>query len=212
VFVVYDPTAIPDFDRVVDAWRDEASRLGIGALHLLTIARGGPDEARWLAEGTVQGVIDFMPTKVHPPRGRSLAFLTYAAKLLARREAAVVPHVTRGRLSYSKLVSYRRLVERERATELAEGHIPCVMPSWDNSPRRVQDATIIQNLDPGLFEAWVADALRRSRRRYGERGRVFVNAWNEWAEGCHLDPDTRTGRAFLEAVRAARAAVEGTPP
>ena len=36
-----------------------------------------------------------------------------------------------------------------------------------------------------------------------------MNAWNEWAEGCHLEPDLTWGRQFLEATKAALNAVNG---
>ena len=78
---------------------------------------------------------------------------------------------------------------------------PCVAPSWDNSARRRDGARVLQNTDPGAYARWLRAALDVASRRPPEHRIVFINAWNEWAEGCHLEPDQRVGRGFLEATR-----------
>ena len=62
------------------------------------------------------------------------------------------------------------------------------------------------NAKPANYERWLKGAVDWTRvRRSGDEQLVFINAWNEWAEGCHLEPDLRYGRAFLEATRRALA-------
>ena len=74
------------------------------------------------------------------------------------------------------------------------------MPSWDNSARRQDSSTILCNSDPELFEIWT-----RYIRSYNycnfkkEEQFLFINAWNEWGEGCHLEPDQKYGLKYLEA-------------
>jgi hypothetical protein len=79
--------------------------------------------------------------------------------------------------------------------------IPCVFPSWDNSARRKVDAGIIQNAEANLYKLWLKNSLQRVKDYPEEEQLVFINAWNEWAEGCHLEPDLKHGRRFLEATR-----------
>lgn len=78
-----------------------------------------------------------------------------------------------------------------------------LLPSWDNSPRRRRGgATLLVGASPEHYEDWlrktVAQTLAEQR---GEERLVFINAWNEWGEGCHLEPDARFGIHYLEATK-----------
>lgn len=77
----------------------------------------------------------------------------------------------------------------------------CVMPGWDNTARRGQDSNIFANSSPGKYRAWLEAALLRQKENtLGDEQIVFVNAWNEWAEGAILEPSMQYGNAFLEAT------------
>jgi hypothetical protein len=79
---------------------------------------------------------------------------------------------------------------------------PCVATGWDNTPRRqATEALIVRDSTPERFGRWLAAATERQQHAAGRDGIVFVNAWNEWAEGAHLEPDAHWGRAYLEAAR-----------
>ena len=78
-----------------------------------------------------------------------------------------------------------------------------VMPAWDNTARRGRSATVFIGHTPEIFRTWLTEALRRERRDRQGRGMVFINAWNEWAEGAYLQPDRTHGFAYLEATAAA---------
>lgn len=79
-----------------------------------------------------------------------------------------------------------------------------VCPSWDNSARRPKgQAIIFRNSSPRLLGDWIA-AKSRAFQPVGEADLIFINAWNEWAEGNHLEPCLRHGHNWLDAVRTAQ--------
>lgn len=77
---------------------------------------------------------------------------------------------------------------------------PGVCPSWDNSARRPRGKGVIfRNSSPRLFSDWLAEKARKHPA--SETNLLFVNAWNEWAEGNHLEPCLRYRHDWLDALK-----------
>jgi len=79
-----------------------------------------------------------------------------------------------------------------------------IMVGWDNTARVSNNSNVFVNAHPANYQRWLSALLNETARTHppGEQF-VFINAWNEWAEGCHLEPDLTFGRAYLEATKAA---------
>ena len=78
---------------------------------------------------------------------------------------------------------------------------PGVSPSWDNSARRPKGRAIVfRNSAPQVFADWVAAKALAFQPPTNDENLFFVNAWNEWAEGNHLEPCLRHGRNWMKAL------------
>jgi GT2 family glycosyltransferase len=78
---------------------------------------------------------------------------------------------------------------------------PAVFPSWDNTPRQPLRGDSFIHASPEAFQVYVEEKLDQVTRLFvGDERLLFVNAWNEWAEGTHLEPDQKYGHRWLEAI------------
>jgi len=79
-----------------------------------------------------------------------------------------------------------------------------VMMGWDNTARRMKDSHIVHGSTPAKFRRWLRQVIQHEAQMIDTTGRViFINAWNEWAEGTYLEPDQEYGHGWLEAVASA---------
>ena len=92
----------------------------------------------------------------------------------------------------------RRLMHRR--DRLTFPTVPTVLVGWDNTARRGRRAIVLVNSTPSALRASLDAAVASVADEDPQHRLVFLNAWNEWAEGNYLEPDREDGRARLDAV------------
>ena len=83
--------------------------------------------------------------------------------------------------------------------DLEEKVMPTIISGWDHSPRSGRKALILDKFTPAIFERHIDDAFNHVKDKKNKI--VFIRAWNEWAEGNHLEPDLKYGCGYLQALK-----------
>lgn len=192
-FAVYRPTLFPDIRRTTDVWRETALKLGFKGLHLAYTQSFNIKEDP--ADMGFDAAIDFQPdfyTSVPLQRpGR----LTRLSQRLLGKSSPYIDNYIRDYAQYVESV--------KKIPPPAYHQYPGLSPMWDNTARRKSGATLFDGSTPELYEDWLKHVVTRFQPRSESENFIFINAWNEWAEGNHLEPCMKWGRAYLEATKRA---------
>lgn len=192
---IYRADLLPDAASTAQIWREEVRQAGLGDLFLGAFVTKVVDLDGW----NFDVAVEFAPYPAKPSRKRMIK-----RKLLSRllRTSAGL----RG-TSQTIFYLYEDLKDACINAEPPPGAsidrwLRCVTPAWDNSARRKKRPIIYLGSSPNIYGEWLTKIIRWTHR-HAPPGRkfVFINAWNEWAEGNHLEPDSKYGRAYLEATR-----------
>ncbi len=188
--LIYRTENLPEPARTAEIWREEARKAGIGELYLCRVESVGMCDPKAI---NFDAALEFAPDWQNKgPR------LQADSELLGDTEDNL------SQVCADNYVhSYPAMAETMMAKQIpAYTWFRCVIPSWDNWARRQQGASIFLGSTPEKYKAWLAQAVANTNGRLlGEERIVFVNAWNEWAEGNHLEPDEKFGHAYLEATK-----------
>lgn len=190
LFLIYRPDHLPDAQATTEILRESAVRAGEAEPYLV-----GVDAHRPGSDYRAQG---FDATLGFQPQLSVYALDAFSDGRSVRR---FLRNLRLGILSSEvKIYDDRESRRRMAAISRPADAIPCVYVGWDNTPRRGRNGMVYVRGGPENLEEAVRAAAVTARRQPPDRQLVFLNAWNEWAEGNHLEPDQRYGHANLEAV------------
>lgn len=190
LLVIYRPGLFPDIRATLDRWREHCVTAGIGELYLAVMQQ------------PFDGVVN--------PRlygfDAAIEYPTANMPLVDIREEVELydPDFTGLIWSYPHVV-----LESLSRTVPDYTWFRGIMPAWDNIPRQ-KSPDVCVNSTPDLYQNWLEGLCKYTRENLppGER-LIFINAWNEWAEGAYLEPDLKHGYAYLN--RTARALQKFVP-
>ncbi len=206
IFLVYRAHRIQQIGGMFDFWREAAHRRGLPGLYLVSMKQYEfplPEVLKHF-DATMQ----FQPFEaIYSPDYEGVVLETskpVAALRLLPEKAQDVLRAIRYRF-FSGLTFYDYdMVWKQILKEEREGGIPAfpgAFVDWDNTARYVKRARIFKGASPERFEYWFRQLVAATARRPAPEQLIFLNAWNEWAEGTYLEPDEKHGHRYLEAVK-----------
>ena len=192
LLLVYRPSLLPNALETTQRWRQFARENGIGELYL---AYTQSFEAENPAVYGFDAAVEFPPNNSGLEKDNSL----------------VKPLSEPFDLNIYDWTALEKRSENYPVPDypLFRG----VTPSWDNTARRPDTGAVMLGSQPDRYGHWLKNAIKDTQARFAdpEERLVFINAWNEWAEGAHLEPDAKYGYAWLHETRKALAAQTEAP-
>ena len=186
LIILYRPSLLPSPCFTANQWRFECRRAGIGEVYLAYVQSFDQVDPK---EFGFDAAIEFPPISSQAP-GTSHNYNSI--------NEGNTFHV----YQYEDIATYSE--DKYKHNENYQV-FPGICPSWDNTARRRNNgASVIQGSTPKRYEQWLRLASQGAKVRASgdpELDVVFINAWNEWGEGCHLEPDQEYGLSYLEATR-----------
>lgn len=193
VFVIYRSSLFPDMAATIRVFRDEAAKDGM-ELYICRFDTLDGHGAKYLDAG-FDAAIDFQPHYID--------YFAYDSPYMRRKQLMQrFKYKFQVGLPFSTILDYGEYVDYMlRSNHVDYKRYPCVTPMWDNSPRRVGKAFYaFKDSTPEKFGHWFGNVYTGFEPFSKEENFVFINAWNEWAEGNYLEPDMKWGRRYLEEV------------
>lgn len=209
LFLIFRPLDIPSVKEFIDLWQQKAKDNGLKGIHFVGISPS--------IDVDNQKTIDVLRRKVKSqgdvlyPKLFDSGFDAvnsrgvFRAELLARSLFNIVKrYVLRVLFNHFVLAKMpQREINKFLYDEYdkLENVYPTLLPNWDRSARSGKKARIYVDSTPEVFKEQLITALDLLKDKNFEHKILFLQSWNEWAEGNYVEPDLKYGRGFLDVIK-----------
>lgn len=207
IFVIFDPFGIPDANSFIKLWNSLAKENGLVGIYFIGITSNSEP----FKLGLDMSLSNINQAKDRYEKVLKLGFDGVNSRGFRRAEILqkgrwsvlknrLINKIFKGlvldKYEYSKIIRDFYVEE-----DNWENVYPTILPNWDRSARSGKSATIYHGSTPDLFKQNIESALKLVRNRPFENRLIFLQSWNEWAEGNYVEPDLKFGKQYLNSIR-----------
>lgn len=206
VFLIYRAHRIPKINEMFDYWREKAEEYGLKGIYFVAMKQYEFPHREFLKY--FDAVVQFQPFEsIYSPDFDVSGVRHSRWFQLMRRLPEPVLEVFRSlRTTYIKSLTFydydavwKHIIKEKHEGEMTT--FPGAFVDWDNAARYCERATVFQGSCPERFEYWLKQLVENTLKRPQNEHMIFLNAWNEWAEGTYLEPDEVNHYKYLVAVK-----------
>ena len=194
LFVLYKPEIFPDYLKMFEIWNVLAEENGFNGMKFAIQSAIWNNDDHY-DHSQVDYRIMFEPGYTDLKSGHSISYNL-------KKEMIKIFRLFNG-LYHLHPLSYKEYCKDIVKRDVVDSrYIPGMFVNWDNTPRRNERGATTLGNSPELFQNTMSKLIKKTRNEY-KKDMIFINAWNEWAEGCYLEPDKKYGYRYLEALKKA---------
>lgn len=186
LFVIYRTNEIKCCDEMIDYWNQECIKNGFNGIYICEERNAFQKEASCKNSNAI---LNFEPGYT---RSLQRNAITKTYNFIKRKLGSKYI-----KESYSRMVM--KISSRPIPVSMEKKEFIGAFSGWDNTPRRKTGGIISIGTNPHKFEKLLQTQIEKSNKNSSEF--LFINAWNEWAEGAYLEPDNKFGYGYLQAVK-----------
>jgi len=211
IFIIYQPTSIPRLNERLAFYNKLAEQNGLKGVAFIF-------QDPWCANGKKIDLslftygIEFQPVfaiqNIRSPMGRFIRKI--GGKVVAKLISILGRQLNVGVKKLEVLdyeVIWNAILNHKPANKKM---VPGAFNDWDNTPRTKEYGLSLSGVSVEKFQKYLSALIKKTKQEY-KKDMIFFTAWNEWAEGCYLEPDTKNEYGYLDAMRAALAENDELP-
>lgn len=201
VFLIYRIGNIPCVKEMIQHWRSMARDAGLPGLHIVVMLTAFTDSSDFADVG-IDAACEFYPTYAFRTNGLDWLWGGFKMGLHLRALKRWTPFAKDTIITVDYEYIWHRILAMPKSFLV---QYRGAFTNWDNSPRKGLKAVVMRGANPESYRKNLERQLKRVREDADQEPFLFINAWNEWAEGAYLEPDNINGYRYLEATRDALA-------